>query len=92
MSIQVIAQVIAIVVISGWLVYKEVAERSKARRYDLADNPERCHDHENRLRSIEGKCGEMTTTLAVVNTRLEGVEKRLDNIAVLFNTASGDHV
>lgn len=84
MSVTVIAQVVSILIIAGWLVYKEVREANKVKKYDLMANPERCKDHEERLRSIERSCSTMTVSLAVLETRVGGVERRLDNIAELF--------
>ena len=91
MTITVMAQILAILTLAGWTVYKEIRERSKAHKYDLAENPERCHDHEMRLRGIESACGEMKTDLAVISTKMTGLERRMDNIAEIFNNA-GDRV
>lgn len=89
MTIPVIAQILAILTLAGWTVYKEIRERSKTRRYDLAENPDRCHDHEMRLRSIESNCAEIKTEMAVVSTRMMGLERRVDDIAEIFNNAGG---
>jgi hypothetical protein len=92
MSLTVITQVLAIVIITGWLVYKEVHERGKSRDYGLLENPERCKDHEERLRQIEKDCAATTTQLAVLTVEVRGVKDRMDNIADVFNRAGGDHI
>lgn len=74
----------------GWNVYREYRERSRSKKYDLKENPERCKDHEMRLRAIEQAGAATSTALAVLTVEVHGIGKRMDNIADLFNRTGGD--
>lgn len=88
MDIGLIAQVCAILIIAGWIVYKELRERHKVKEYELLENPERCRDHEQRLRCIEKDCSTINTTLAVMAVKLEAVDDRLETIGGMFGAVS----
>jgi len=72
MSIQVIAQVIAIVVIASWIIYKEVSERTKVKAYKLNPNPERCRQHAEAINAINDRIDdEILPDLKRIKDKLE---------------------
>jgi hypothetical protein len=52
MTLSTIAQVAAVVIMTGWLVYKELRERYKVKKYGLAMNPERCKQHAEAINKL----------------------------------------
>lgn len=52
MSIQIIAQVASILVIAGWLVFKELREHAKSKEYGLMGNPVRCRQHAEAINDL----------------------------------------
>jgi hypothetical protein len=88
-TIQNLATILSIVIIAGYLAWKEIREYQKRKNYSLAANPDRCQDHELRLRSIEKDCGEIKTNVAVLVTKVDSLDDRLDNIGEIFSAAGG---
>jgi hypothetical protein len=52
LNLQTIASVLAILILAGWTVWKELRERVKLKRYGLALNPERCKQHAEAINSL----------------------------------------
>lgn len=70
-TLQMIAQVVAILVIAGWLAYKEISERTKQRSHGLLPNPERCRDHATAINSIRDDIVEIRSDISRIKDRLE---------------------
>jgi hypothetical protein len=78
-----------IVLIIGFNAWEKYHEYRKRKTYSLAANPDRCQDHELRLRSIEKDCGEIKTNVAVLVTKVDSLDDRLDNIGEIFSATGG---
>ena len=66
MQVQVIAQVVAIVIIAGFLVYKEVREKAKLDEYELLENPKRCWEHKMAINELRADIKAIKTHLGIV--------------------------
>lgn len=49
---QTIASVLAILILAGWTVFKELRERHRTRKYGLLANPERCAQHADAINKL----------------------------------------
>jgi hypothetical protein len=78
-----------IVLIIGFNAWEKYHEYRKRKTYSLAANPDRCQDHELRLREIERSCGQIKTDVAVIVEKVGNIEDRLDNIGEIFSAAGG---
>lgn len=64
-----IAYAVAILIISGWTIYKELQrlkDKTKEQEYELEPNPKRCREH-----------GE---DISAIKARLDGIDERLNRI------------
>jgi hypothetical protein len=86
-TIQNLATILSIIIIAGYLAWKEIREYQKRKNYSLAANPDRCQDHELRLREIERSCGQIKTDVAVIVEKVGNIEDRMDNIGEVFAAA-----
>jgi hypothetical protein len=72
-----IVQAGAIVILGIWAGYKEFIEWrvKKAIKLtagiDIGPNPERCADHEKRLRQMESDIGQIRTDIAVIKSHIK---------------------
>jgi hypothetical protein len=72
-----IGKITAIVILGLWAGYKEFIEWRVKKTIkavsgvNLGPNPERCGDHERRLRKIEETLGDIKTDIAVIKSKLE---------------------
>ena len=67
MPIQTIAQVLAVLIIAGYLTYDKLNENVKRKKYGLAVNPDRCNQHAvaiNDLRKQVSELQECATKIA----------------------------
>lgn len=87
MDFQAIGTVAALVLLGGWTGIKEYREYRARKReaqitaeLGLSSNPERCQDHENRLREVERSCGEIKTDIAVIRTLVAATATDISDI------------
>jgi len=86
-DLQAIGTVAALILLGGWTGIKEYREY-RARKHEarmteelgLSANPERCQDHESRLREVERSCGEIKTDVAVVRTLVGAMATDISDI------------
>ena len=72
MSIQVIAQVLAILIIASWIIYKELSERAKVKAFKLRPNPDRCREHAIAINAINQRIDdEIIPDLKRIKERLD---------------------
>jgi hypothetical protein len=89
LSVKEIVTASVIVLIIGFNAWEKYHEYRKRKTYSLAANPDRCQDHELRLREIERSCGQIKTDVAVIVEKVGNIEDRLDNIGEIFSAAGG---
>ncbi len=65
-----IANALATLVLMGLVVWAKVREKRLTKSYDLDDNPDRCKDHEDRLRSIEKTLGDIKGDIKVIRSKV----------------------
>jgi hypothetical protein len=89
LSVKEIVTASVIVLIIGFNAWEKYHEYRKRKTYGLAANPDRCQDHELRLREMERSCGQIKTDVAVIVEKVGNIEDRLDNIGEIFSAAGG---
>jgi hypothetical protein len=57
--------------VTGYLTWQKVRERRITKRLRIAANPERCRDHELRLRGIEKDIGEIKGDIKAIKVKIE---------------------
>jgi hypothetical protein len=57
--------------------YWRLREKALAARHGLGDNPERCKDHENRLRDMEKACVGIAKDIENIKDDLNEIKRRL---------------
>jgi alpha-N-acetylglucosamine transferase len=87
MNWQAIGMVIALLLLGGWNALREYRDyKRKKMEFELteakglAPNPERCEDHEDRLRKIEGTCSDIKTDVAVMKQQIFNTGADVENI------------
>jgi hypothetical protein len=56
--------------ITTFLAYKEWKERSRRKRFELDPNPERCNEHKERLKSLEGDVSEIKGDIKAIKVKI----------------------
>jgi hypothetical protein len=59
MPIQTIAQVLAVIIIAGYLAQEKIREKRKLKLYGLAANPERCNQHAEAINKLSEQMEEV---------------------------------
>ena len=57
--------------------YWRLREKTLAKEHGLGDNPERCKDHENRLRDMEKACVGIAKDIENIKEDLNEIKRRL---------------
>jgi hypothetical protein len=66
MNLTTIAQVLAVILLAGWTVFKEVKDRIKRKQWDLAPNPKICKQHAEAIEKLQGTVEQMDSNLCKV--------------------------
>jgi hypothetical protein len=59
MPLQTIAQVLAVLIIAGYLTFDKLRENVKRRKYGLAVNPDRCNQHAVAINDLRKQVSEL---------------------------------
>jgi len=68
----------ALVVLGAWNVYKWWREYSMRKKYKLGPNPERCDNHEQRIRAVEECVSGVKVDLGVIKTDIGWIKRHLE--------------
>lgn len=59
MNSSTIAQIVAVIILAGWTIYKELRDRYKRRKFGLLANPERCNQHASAINELREQVAEL---------------------------------
>jgi len=68
----------ALVVLGAWNVYKWWREYSMRKKYKLGPNPERCEDHEQRIRAVENTESTLKGDIGIIKTDIQWIKHHLE--------------
>lgn len=69
----------------GWNVWRDRREKRLSKEHNLTDNPERCADHETRLRAQEKELADIKVNLARVETKVDALTDDVSDVKRKLN-------